>query len=170
MLCNSEVLRRKGCSTVDEIIGKTDRDFYPDDVAEQVYEAEQQLMSGGRPIVNQERWVMDQASGARTWNLTTKVPLTDEQGEIVGLVGIGRDITDRKRAEEAYRTLVDHSLIKPRSGPTGPMLSMLETIRWFALQALVESGREDEVRARHLARRPLETPWLHSGACALLRH
>ncbi len=110
VLCNSEVLRRKGCSTVDEMIGKTDHDFYPHDVAEQVYEAEQELMAGGRPIVNQERWVIDKESGVRTWNLTTKVPLTDEQGEIVGLVGIGRDITDRKRAEEAYRALVDHSL------------------------------------------------------------
>lgn len=67
--------------------------------------------------------------------------------DIAGVTGLSM-----VEALQVSTTLVDHSLLKPRSGPTGPMLSMLETIRWFALQALVESGREDEVRRRHLAR------------------
>lgn len=110
VLCNSEVLRRKGVPTVEAIAGKTDYDFYPPDVAEAVYDHEQELMSGGRPIVSHERCVIDKVAGTRTWNLTTKVPLRNGQGDVIGLVGIGRDITDRKRAEEAYRTLVDHCL------------------------------------------------------------
>ncbi|MDY0356210.1 MAG: PAS domain S-box protein [Sedimentisphaerales bacterium] len=110
VLCNPEVLRRKGVATVEEIVGKTDRDFYPLEAAERTYRDEQQLMATDRPIINHERCVIDPASGESTWSLTTKVPLRNENGQIVGLVGIGRDITDRRRAEEAYRTLVDHSL------------------------------------------------------------
>ncbi len=110
VLCNTEVLRRKGLPTVDAMVGKTDYDFYPHDFAAEVYHNEQTLMSTGQPIVNQERCVVDKGTGTRTWNLTTKVPLKNEQGEIIGLVGIGRDVTDRRQAEEAYRALVDHSL------------------------------------------------------------
>ncbi len=110
VLCNSEVLRRKGVATIEEIVGKTDRDFYPLETAERAYQDEQELMATGRPIVNHERCVIAPASGESTWNLTTKVPLRNESGQVIGLVGIGRDITDRRRAEEAYRTLVDHSL------------------------------------------------------------
>lgn len=110
VLCNPEVLRRKGVATVEEIVGKTDRDFYPEETAERTYRDEQELMATGHPIINHERCVIDPASGESTWNLTTKVPLRNESGRVIGLVGIGRDITDRRRAEEAYRTLVDHSL------------------------------------------------------------
>lgn len=110
VLCNTEVLRRKGLPTVEAVVGKTDYDFYPHEIAAEVYQNEQELMSSGRPIVNQERCVVGRRAGARTWNLTTKVPLKNERGEIIGLVGIGRDVTDHKQAEEAYRALVDHSL------------------------------------------------------------
>ncbi len=110
VLCNAEVVRRKGLSTLDAIVGKTDYDFYPPDLAEEVHRNEQELMSTGLAIVNRERCVLDKGTRTRTWNLTTKVPLKNEQGEIIGLVGIGRDVTDRKQAAEAYRALVDHSL------------------------------------------------------------
>ncbi|MDI6449564.1 PAS domain S-box protein [Anaerobaca lacustris] len=110
VLCNRQVLGRKGVATVEEIVGRTDYDFYPADVAERVHEVEQEIMATGRPMIDHARCIIDPASGETTWNLTTKVPLRNDEGEIIGLVGIGRDITDRRRAEEAYRTLVDHSL------------------------------------------------------------
>lgn len=110
VLCNSEVLRRKGVESLSEIVGRSDFDFYPADLAQSVYADEQDLMETGRPIVNLERCVVDRVTGQPTWNLTTKVPLRNAANETVGLVGIGRDITERKQAEEAYHAIVDHSL------------------------------------------------------------
>ncbi len=109
-LCNKEVLRRKGLTSLGEIIGRTDFDFYPPDLARSVYADEQELMKNGRALVNKERCVIDKNTGQPTWNLTTKVPLRNAANEIIGLVGIGQDITDRRRAEEAYHAIVDHSL------------------------------------------------------------
>lgn len=110
VLCNREVLRRKAVDSLEEIVGRTDFDFYPPDLAQSVYAQEQDLMRTGRPITTKERCVIDTTTGEPTWNLTMKVPLRNAAGEITGLVGIGRDITERKRAEEAYRAIVDHSL------------------------------------------------------------
>ncbi len=110
VLCNSEALRRKGVSSLAEIAGKTDFDFCLPDQAEAVYADEQELMRTGRPLLNQERCVVDGQTGATTWNLTSKVPLRDSAAAIIGLVGVCRDITKQKRAQEAYHALVDHSL------------------------------------------------------------
>ncbi|MGE5297475.1 MAG: PAS domain S-box protein [Solirubrobacterales bacterium] len=110
VLCNREVLRRKGVGSLSEIVGRSDFDFCPSDLARSVYSEEQDVMRTGHPIVNKELCVVDRVSGQPTWNLTTKVPLRNAAGEIVGIVGIGRDVTQRKEVEEAYHAIVDHSL------------------------------------------------------------
>jgi PAS domain S-box-containing protein len=100
---NLGVTRHVGAATPEEIIGKSDFDFFPKDLAEQYYADEQQVVRSGQPLLNKEEIVEDQTTGKRLWNLVTKVPLRNAAGNIVGLVGIGRDITARKRAEEKLR-------------------------------------------------------------------
>ena len=85
-----------------EAVGKRDFDFFTGEHANQAYEDEQRAMSTGEAIVNleeKETW----PDGHVTWVSTTKIPFRDGQGNITGLVGISRDITKRKEAEEALR-------------------------------------------------------------------
>ncbi len=101
ILANPADLKNYHCQTEAEAIGKTDFDLFPRDIAEKFYAADQRVMQG-EPVINREEYVLDQAGGKR-WLLTSKLPLRDHDEKIVGLVGIGRDITEHKRAEEALR-------------------------------------------------------------------
>jgi PAS domain S-box-containing protein len=98
-MANPADLKNLRCKTEAEAIGKSDFDFFPKDIAEQFWADDQKVIQG-EPVINQEEHFFDEA-GWKRWLLTSKLPLRDRTGKIVGLVGIGRDITERKRAEEA---------------------------------------------------------------------
>ena len=88
----------------DEGIGKTDFDFFSEEHARQAYEDEQRIIRTGEPLVDieeRETW----EDGREDWVSTTKMPLHDERGAIIGTYGISHDITERKRAEEDRRLL-----------------------------------------------------------------
>jgi two-component system cell cycle sensor histidine kinase/response regulator CckA len=99
---NTAHLRTLGVETVEEVIGKTDSSFFPQELAEQYYAGEQAVVSSGQPLLNRVERAID-PEGVEQWLLTTKVPLRDSSGSIVGLVGISRDISERVWAEEKIR-------------------------------------------------------------------
>ena len=114
VLCNKAVAEFHGMANPEEMVGKTDFDLYPPDTAQQCKEEERQVLRTGKPVVNQEESGTDK-DGNWVCGLTTKVPLVDSEGEIIGIVGVGRRITERKKAEEALdkerrmlRTLIDN--------------------------------------------------------------
>ena len=87
-----------GLKDPSEAIGRTDSDFYDTRRAEQYLDDERQIMQSGRAAVDREEeqfW----PDGRQTWLLTSKVPLYDPTGQIIGTFGVSRDITRRKRAE-----------------------------------------------------------------------
>lgn len=94
-------LRIMGLKSETEVIGKTDFDFYPKEIAEKFYVDDKEVLTG-KPVINKEEYFIDQ-EGKKEWLLTTKVPLINDKGEIIGLAGIGRNITQQKLAEEALR-------------------------------------------------------------------
>jgi len=100
---NIEVARRAGVTTPDELIGKTDTDFYQQELALRYYADEQQVIQSGRPLINREERVINQTTGETIWNLTTKVPWRDSQGKTVGIIGMGRDITELNKTKEALK-------------------------------------------------------------------
>lgn len=93
-----------GLSHPADVVGKSDFDFFPH--AQQAYDEEQFIIKSGQPMVDFEEHVI-WPDGRKTWVSTTKVPLRDEAGQIVGTFGIARDITERKRADEALRKAKD---------------------------------------------------------------
>ncbi len=97
---NTAHMRVLGMATPEEVVGKTDFDFFPQELAEQYYADEQEIIRSGQPLINRVESTID-GEGRQQWLLTSKVPLRDSNGSISGLVGISRDITDRKQAEEA---------------------------------------------------------------------
>jgi PAS domain S-box-containing protein len=99
LVANEATIRSLALASQDELHGRTDFDFHPLDMAEQYADDEQAILASGRSLVNREEPVIDQHTGHIRWVLATKVPFYDSQGNIAGLVGINRDITERKRIE-----------------------------------------------------------------------
>jgi len=115
LLENAANLRVHGIENHDEIVGKTVFDLFPRAVAERLHAEDQAIMESGAPIFNRERSTPDASTGRMLWHLTTKVPLRDAAGAIIGVVGLNRDITERRNAEEMMarerallRTVVDN--------------------------------------------------------------
>ena len=103
LIADTAVARLMGAVTPDELVGKTDFDFFPQTLATQYYADEQAVIASGQPLVNREEPVVDQITAEPRWLSTTKVPLRDGQDKIVGIVGMGRDITERKQAEQVLQ-------------------------------------------------------------------
>src|SRR5262249_24502457 len=99
---NAATLNSLGAAREDEVLGKTDFDFLRRELAEQYFRDEQEVCRSGQPLLNREELLIDRA-GRRKWLLTTKVPLRDTTGNVISLVGVSHDITDRKRVEEEWR-------------------------------------------------------------------
>ena len=83
-----------------EAVGKTDHDYFSQAHANQALADEQEILRTGKPLVGIEE-LETWPDGSETWVSTTKMPLRDADGQIVGTFGISRDITERKRMQDA---------------------------------------------------------------------
>lgn len=86
----------------EQLLGKTDRELFPEQSAQVVSEADQRVITTGKPYLAEER--LETSFGEGYW-LANKSPLFDENGKVVGVIGISRDITELKRVEEEKITL-----------------------------------------------------------------
>jgi len=107
---NPALARKLGLGDPAQVVGKTDADFFTEEHASKALADEQEIIRTGQPLVNieeKETW----PNGSETWVLTTKLPLRDDAGRIIGTCGISSNITGRKRAEEVLR-LSEERLLK----------------------------------------------------------
>jgi PAS domain S-box-containing protein len=102
LLVNQADLKNLHFKTEAEVINKTDFDFFPKEMAEKFWADDQKVIQG-EPVIDREEYILSDA-GEKRWLLTSKLPLRDHTGKIIGLVGIGRDVTERKHAEDALRS------------------------------------------------------------------
>jgi len=101
LVANVALAKHFGVETPSQILGRSDADFFPPEPAAEYRAAELKVLSG-EPLINYEGKGIS-PSGRECTHLTTKVPFRDSQGRIQGLVGVGRDITERQQTEEALR-------------------------------------------------------------------
>jgi diguanylate cyclase (GGDEF)-like protein/PAS domain S-box-containing protein len=94
VIANQVTATRIGAAGPADLIGKTDFELLPMELAQEFYADEQQIVRSGQPMIDKEEiaWGMKQAIS------TTKVPLRNDRNEIFGVIGISRDITERKLA------------------------------------------------------------------------
>ena len=91
-----------GLESPQDAVGRSDDDFFTEEHAKQARDDEQQLMESADPVIGKEEketW----PDGRTTWVSTSKMPLLDREGEVVGTFGISRDITHEKLAMEALQ-------------------------------------------------------------------
>ncbi|WP_413672796.1 ATP-binding protein [Massilia cellulosiltytica] len=100
---NNRMARLAGVETPPQLIGKTDYDFFPAELAAKYFADEKQVMDSGRSLFDYEELVEDQDTGELGWTVTTKVLLRGADGAVNGIVGIGYDVTQRKLMEERLR-------------------------------------------------------------------
>jgi len=101
-----------GVASSDELLGKTDFEFFSEAHARPAFEDEQEIIRTGIPLINiMEKEVLK--DGRVSWALTSKMPLRNKAGEIIGTFGISKDITDIKEAEakleQAHKQLLETS-------------------------------------------------------------
>ena len=93
-----------GLEDPSDVLGKTDSDLFAPEHAQAALRDEQEILRTGQPLVNMEEketW----PDGHETWVSTSKLPLRDPKGNIIGTFGLSRDITEKKRAQENLAAL-----------------------------------------------------------------
>ena len=105
IVANQKIMDVHGLKSREQLIGKSDHDFYPREMADKYRSNEKAIIRTGAPLINHEEKSLDE-KGNEIYLSTTKIPLLDAEGKISGIVGIGRDITDKIKAEDI---LLDHS-------------------------------------------------------------
>ncbi|MBW8331744.1 MAG: PAS domain S-box protein [Prolixibacteraceae bacterium] len=115
LTCNNMFERFFGAREAD-IAGKTDYDFVDRELADSFRANDRKAMEAGKPTSNEE-WIPFADDGHRAFLETIKTPMYDSDGMLIGVLGIGRDITERKKSEDAmleseikYRAFFENSM------------------------------------------------------------
>ena len=105
VLNNPAHARDLGVESPAEMKGKSDFDFFPPDLARKYFDDEQKIIKTGVPVINQEQYKNrpGDSSGNKFWSVSSKVIWRDGNGDILGTVGVTRDVHDLKTAQEALR-------------------------------------------------------------------
>ena len=161
---NLALARKFGLSDPTQAIGKTDFDFFAGEDARALRDDEEEIIRTGQPLVGKEkqvRWPNRMVS----WQSSTKMPLRDGIGNIIGTFGISRDITNRKQAEEAlreseerFRSLVENSTVGIyRTTPDGHVImanpALVKMIGYDSFKDLASRNLEEKGVEPQYARR-----------------
>jgi diguanylate cyclase (GGDEF)-like protein/PAS domain S-box-containing protein len=138
VIANQITADRIGVAGPANLIGKTDLELLPSEIAQKFYADEQKIVRSGKPMTDIEEYVFD-SSGDKTWILTTKVPLRNERNEIFGVAGISRDITERKLADALRDGQEEILEMIAMSAPLGDVLEHLVLLMESQFKGIIGS-------------------------------
>jgi PAS domain S-box-containing protein len=104
IIANRADVAGMGATREADVIGKTDIELYPNEIGQRGFEDDMSVLKQGASILNKEEFFLDEA-GKKRWMVTSKIPVVDDNGKIIRLLGIGHNITDRKESEEVLNKL-----------------------------------------------------------------
>ena len=118
LFCSQTLADITGHASWRDMIGKHDLEVFPQETAQIYHEEELPIFRDGQALLNKIDPYFD-AAGNKNWVSTSKWPLLDQAGKVVGLFGISRDITERKKAEDSARAAAQYarSLIEASLDP-----------------------------------------------------
>ncbi len=127
IVANRADLELMGLTEESEALGKTDLDMLGRESGLGGYNDDMRVMHTGMPLINIENEVAG-ADGKLHWLMTSKIPLYNENGKVNGLVGIGHDITLRKRAEQIQWVLLKISNAVMITDELGQLFEKIRTL------------------------------------------
>ena len=150
MSCNENLARDLGIRP-DQIVGKTDYDILPGELADKYRADDKRIMETGQTEELEEKYLQD---GQEVWVQTVKSPIRQEDGTIIGILGVFYDITERKRAEaerEELQAQLNHaqkleSIGRLAGGVAHDYNNMLNVIIGYSELAMEKVGAEDPLR------------------------
>ena len=107
--CSNSMARRLGMQTPSEVVGKTDFDFHPRELAQEFFNDEQRIILTGKPMINKLE-KQSSPNGEEIWASVTKIPIYNQNGAVTGIIGISRDVTKLKKAEQELEQARDAAL------------------------------------------------------------
>ncbi len=141
VLSNKADLRNMAMYYSGESIGKTDAEIYPGELGRRGHADNLSVIGSGEPIINREE-EFPTPGGPPLWLLTSKIPIRDRDGAIAGLLGIGRDITERKALESSLRRVAEEKsvLMKELEHRVKNNLSVVSSLLSLEMDRLADPG------------------------------
>lgn len=104
IIANLADVKAMGAKSEAEVVGKTDIELYPNEIGRRGFEDDMNVLQQGTSILNKEEFFLDE-NGRKRWMITSKIPVIDDNGKIIRMLGIGHNITARKESEEILNKL-----------------------------------------------------------------
>lgn len=152
ILSNLADLNDMGISNEQEIIGKTDLEIYANEHGKQGYNEDMEVLETGKTILNKEVYSILK-NNQKQWKLISKIPLTDENKKITGLVGFTRNITQRKFNEEIQNILYQIAIASMSAKDVSELLitvreqlsKVIDTTNFYVAQYIPEKDTLEKV-------------------------
>jgi PAS domain S-box-containing protein len=165
---NRAQARILGVRAPEEAVGKTDFDFQAPELAKSFYEEEQHLIASGEPLIDRLEFSPLQ-DGRPRWLSVTKVPMKDKAGQVVGMIGVSRDITVRheiERMKNEFITTVSHELRTPLTSIRGALSLLAGGTAGevpLAAKAMIDIAHKNSERLTRLVDDILDIEKIESG-------